>query len=512
MNAAINFFNWYRRYKVTAQDMTDFQTAMVDSPRGVFEGAFSGAVLEGLEASAGSGLAILVEPGIAVAPTGNVMAATVQESVAVTVPVSNVARGLVVMRPKLVDNEYITKPTSPFESVPLKTQQSYELVFIPGTASATPEYPAKEANDVIVCGVKLASGQSQVVAADLDFTVRDHALKNGPLGKNAFRFDPRLRPSRTTYRTMTIEPGQYDGSDGKVFLYAGRGVPTKFPKDGSGDFNFANTILNFETGEITGGDEASDDFMPTIPSAANSIVATVCLRADDTLQVLYGTEGTYAQCLAAIENQTSSGAGSIQTATGSYKIAYVIISSIGGSISDIQVVDCRPLGGGGGAAGGGVFLDLFSPDDGTGAIECRAPVSAQKALRFDVAAMNRALGTIKVPQGYSQGSQIRLRMTGETAATGGSMAIRVKTNLIRRGTDACGSTANQNSATGTFTGQTPANALLETSVDLTSLTGTVNGVTVSPGDELELALDEVGSSDLGAELYLRKAAVEVTFG
>jgi hypothetical protein len=83
-------------------------------------------------------------------------------------------------------------------------------------------------------------------------------------------------------------------------------------------------------------------------------VCIVTLSTDDKLHFNFGTQGTYAQCLSAIKNQTAAGPGAIPAEDGNFPVAYVIVTSNSGSISDIQVIDARAFIGGGG--GGGKFV------------------------------------------------------------------------------------------------------------------------------------------------------------
>lgn len=337
-----SFFNFYRRYKWTAQNFTDFQSAVLDDAHGASEGAYGAAVLDGFTLSLPGGLGIDASEGIATGASGYLMASDAASGVTLTAPTGfNMAsRSIIVARPLLVDDDTITKPTSPYESVPLRQIHDCEIVAIQGTESATPEYPAKESNDVILGGVRLITGQSSIAEEDLDFSIKEIIGRNSEIGQHTFRNDDRLRPYRSTSTLLGVKPSQTSGSDPLQFSYSGNGYPSIYPKD-SGLYNHADTFLNFSSGAITGGDTTSSAFTPTIPTANNSIVATVFLNSDDTIGVDYGTEGTLAQCLSGIKNQVTVGAGSISQQAAKYKLAYVIVTSINGSFSDIQVFDAR---------------------------------------------------------------------------------------------------------------------------------------------------------------------------
>lgn len=511
MANVVEFLNWYRRYRVRAVDMNDFGFGLSDLSKGLAEGIVQSAVLDGFDLTLGGGLNVTVSDGLATGPSGYLHYSDAASGVACSAPGSNRALGLIVARPLLVDDEIITSPTAPFSSVPLKTLQKTQLAFIPGTAATQPEYPAKEANDCILAGVRLVSGQVSLSLDDLDFSVRDALGRNSLVHKNTFHFDSRLQCLRETYKTVSIKPSQSTGSQPKVFTYAGKGTPSLFPKDGSNLFNEADTLLDFETGVITGGDAQSPDFTPTIPSAGNAIVATLTLKGDDTLGVLYGTEGTRAQCLNAIKNQVTSGAGSINAASGSYKIAYVLIESTagGGALASVQVFDARPLGGGSGGAGG-VSFDLFSDDEGNGALDQR--IFGQKVLTYTPTFQQMSRGVVKVPSGYSQGSPIKIKISAHTPATSGSELkdLAVSGALIRKDVDACGSTSNVNVSSVQFSGVPTANRLQEKTADLTTAAGLINSLPVNPGDEIEVYIKDAATG-FGDDLHLRAKAVEVTF-
>src|SRR4051812_20780377 len=138
-NPDINLFFFYRRYLWDENNFADWQEGMVDTVRGQSEGTFGGAVLQGFELTPAS-MTISVAAGIAVGPTGNLLVNDDVVDVTLTAPAGTPSLSLIVARPLLTDNDYITRPTTPFESVPLKQQQGMEVVLIEGTPAATPSY------------------------------------------------------------------------------------------------------------------------------------------------------------------------------------------------------------------------------------------------------------------------------------------------------------------------------------------------------------------------------------
>jgi hypothetical protein len=345
-----SFFYWYRRYRVRAVDMTAFQEAMVETARGLSEGAFGAAVLNGFDAIPASGLSVSVGPGIAVGPSGYLDVINSTTLIDVSSPSGSFpSRSLIVVTANLVDENFIPSPTSPFTTVPLNQAQKAQLIFIPGTPSANPEYPTKGANDTIICGVILPPNANQIIASMLDFEIRDSIGKNSEIQQNQVRFDDRLRPFRSSSKAMGLKPSQTIGSGPVGFSYPGRLIPSKYPLMG-GSFSGQDSFLDFQFGTISGGDTTSPAFTPVTPSGNNSVVALVTLGVDDTVGVAYGTEGGFAQCVASIQNQISSGAGSIPAQSGNFPLAYVIVTSFSGSVSDVQVYDARPFLGSGASA------------------------------------------------------------------------------------------------------------------------------------------------------------------
>lgn len=337
-----DLFNFYKRYIWTANDFANFQEAVQDLSRTADGGSFQGAVVKGMDVSPVSGMVLSVEPGVAISASGYALIKEASENVEVTAASANLKRSLLVIRPKLVLNTVITKPTSPFEQVFLKTTQDSELVVIDGTPSATPEYPSKESEDVVVCGLRLYNGQTTVTDDDIEWMDREIPGKNGEIHQRQSINDARLKPYRSAYNTVTIQPSQKLGKGQRAFSYGAKGSPSIYPKDSGGLFTNTDSILNFITGAITGGDDKSDDFTPTVPTSGNSITAVVLLTANDTIQVVYGTQGTRAQCLTAIKNQTfGTAAGNLPYAPMGYKLAYVVVTSISGSLADIEVMDIR---------------------------------------------------------------------------------------------------------------------------------------------------------------------------
>lgn len=364
---AIQLYNFYRRYRWTAADFTGWQTGMVEHSRGMFEGLFQGAVLDGFGLNFAS-MDLEVGAGIASGPTGYLHVINeVSDLGTISPPSGDIERALVVVRPNLVDNTFITRPTNPFDSVPLRTQQGSTVVLLRGEPSTAPEYPATGANDVVLIGLRLYAGQTAISEADLDFEVRDLPGKHTGFQQDAGKYDDRLRPYRVSNSIIGIKPSQLESPFARVFSYVNKALPSIFPKDSGGDYNggAGDTFLNFTTGAITGADEISSDFAPVIPSSGTSLVATVSMAPNDELQVVFGVEGTRDQCLAGIKSMKSAGAGSVDFAANTKPIAFVLLTSAdGANITELDLFDCRGGAGVGETAGGILGSTVRTPTSG----------------------------------------------------------------------------------------------------------------------------------------------------
>lgn len=357
-NDASNFFYWYRRYKVRAVDMNGFEQAMVESARGLGEGLVGGGIVRGYGVAV-SGQVVTIDPGIAVGPTGYL--GVINTASHVTVPSSGFgalpSRSLLVVRPTPTDTTFIPSPTAPLAQVPLNQLQQSTIALILGAASGTPDYPARQPNDVVICGLMIPGGASTLDASMLDFEVRDTVGTHSLLQKLQGHSDDRLRPYRAGPKSVGLKSSQTSGSGPRLFSYPNGTSPSLFPLASSLHVD-TDTFVDPSTGAISGGDTTTAPFAVTVPTGSNSIILAIGLNTDDTLSFAYGTQGTFAQCLAAIEQKVTSGAGAIPNTGGVYPIAYAIVSSVAGVYSDCQVLDMRPVGGGGGGGGASpIFFD-----------------------------------------------------------------------------------------------------------------------------------------------------------
>lgn len=420
----IPLFYFYFRYKWNEDDFREWQEGMVTLERAMMEGLFNGAVMSGFELSAVSGLTVRVGDGIAIGPSGYLMVENDENDFALEAPTGSLVRkDLIVARPKIVDSDPITRPTAPFDSVPLKQLQDCEILVLPGTPSETPEYAAKGAEDVALAGVRVEAGVTGFTSDDFDFEIRDIYGRNSEFQQNAQRYDDRMRPYRIDNQTLGIKPSQLLNPRQRGFSFTNKTLPSIFPKDSGGEYNHGDTFLDFETGAITGADEASSDFAPTIPAAGQWVVATVVLNTDDTISVAYGTVGTRAQCLDGILSQKTVGAGSVVTPDNQKLLAFVMVkSSDGVAINELEFFDGR-----GNAATGDALIGLASAGIGSISLPYTVqPTDNGKVLKIDTTA---ASGIITLPA-PTQNFKVSIKDVGGLLSTHLARCARAATGTM----------------------------------------------------------------------------------
>lgn len=350
MDLPIKLYNFYRRYRWNEHDFEGWQKGMVGLARGMFEGAFGAGVLSGLGADLSpGGLDFGVTAGGASSETGKLLPLpTGASGLSVTAPSSGVKLCLVVARPKLIDGDLIPKPTEIGVMVPLTQEQSAEIVVIDGSASGSPEYPDKQIDDVILFGLRVEAGMTDLTPYDIDFNVREIIGKGSDLQQTSGgSYDDRLLSYKSSTAVVSIKPSQQEPPRARLFTYVNNGRPSIFPKSSAGKYNgdAGDTTIDFNSGAIGGSDESSPDFIPVIPSASNAIVASIALAVNDELVVTYGSQGSREECLDGIKNQSTSGAGSISYTNGTRLIAFALLvsASDGLSISELDLFDARGI-------------------------------------------------------------------------------------------------------------------------------------------------------------------------
>lgn len=401
-------FNYYRRYKWRAQDFTDLQGSLIAAPAAQFEGLLGGAVLQGGDINLSGGFDISINPMVAIGATGDVLVTNSATLVSLSAPVSLPVRSLVVARAVLTDTTFMPRPTNPFDSVPLKTLQSTEILVIPGDPSPAPEYPAKGDGDVVLFGVRQDDPSAVALTAEnIDWDVRDQVGKNSLLNKATGLYDDRLRPYKFSITTLGLKPSQVVENGSQLFSYVSRGRVSKYPTNLLGNFVNADSFVNLQLGTITGADAATPSFTPQIPAAGKYKVVTVALQTDDVLNFAFGSDGTFVQCLNAIRNRTEIGAGSVSLIK-LPMVCYVIIGSYdGANITSQDILDARTIFGGGGS-------------ETVGAHEVPAGVLNGSNKNFTLSQVPLSLQSLQIfldgvklpPSGYTLSGQV-VTLTGD---------------------------------------------------------------------------------------------------
>lgn len=120
--------------------------------------------------------------------------------------------------------------------------------------------------------------------------------------------------------------------------------------------------------------------------------------------------------------------------------------------------------------------------------------------------------SVRVPQSYVTGRQIRLRILWTCASTANNASIISTATLIRSETDVISSTTNQRTSTNSAVTMSASNTNEPQKVilDLTSSIGQINSVNVSAGDLIKVRIYESGST-VADDIKLIPDASEVTF-
>ncbi len=346
----IEYFNYYFRYLWTVGDFDKLQTALSDTTRGSMKGAYNGSCLNGLECDRSASRTVRVKPGIAISPSGKLMYHEVEASFAFTAPVNFPERAYLVIRPKLVQNNPITSPTDPNTQVFLNVKQTYEIVMLRGTPSVTPVYPAKGADDVVLCGVFLSNVSILDGNNDINYDVRDIPNRNTNQTDSHGITDDRLRPYKASYKTIGIKPA-FQGELANLgvepsrskplgFSYILAGKPSRFPRDAFNVAQNVDVIIDFQSGSVTGGLTAS--FTPYVPEAGKYQLALITIGKNDNLKVKFPSIYSYVAKSGAMADIYSG----VAAADDEYKaIAFVVLYSLDGTtVADLTLYDARHPG------------------------------------------------------------------------------------------------------------------------------------------------------------------------
>ena len=139
--------------------------------------------------------------------------------------------------------------------------------------------------------------------------------------------------------------------------------------------------------------------------------------------------------------------------------------------------------------------------------------STLNAIRsFQAGQTQSLICAIKVPNGYSSGTPIKLIGEFYSPDSSGTILLRTVSTLIRQGTDAITSTTNQRTSTNAAVTQSAGvvNVPQKVEWDITSTSGQINGVNVSANDLIIVSLSrgtDTATSDVAllsetTELYI----------
>lgn len=163
----------------------------------------------------------------------------------------------------------------------------------------------------------------------------------------------------------------------------------------------------------------------------------------------------------------------------------------------------KGLGGAGGGAG-------FQWKTISGTAPDIAELYGEMVNPFGAGLAQEMYATIKVPQGYSAGTQILVYVTGFSASSSNTILFQGQSTLVRPGTDAFDSTTNQRTTTNSALTNTVAKQAREFILDVTDTSGLINGVAVAAGHLIKLRLYRGTDSDT-ADLNLIPNATDVKF-
>lgn len=164
-----------------------------------------------------------------------------------------------------------------------------------------------------------------------------------------------------------------------------------------------------------------------------------------------------------------------------------------------------PLG-----SGGGGSSILWYEDENAPSL---ATINRMQVYSFGQGQGQTIYTEYKVPTSYAIGRPITLKVNHYSADTSGTFLLQTVTTLIRNATDIVSSTTNQRTSTNSAITASGANQNeIQTAIcDLTSSTGTINSVAVSPGDTLLIALTrDVGDTAVGQVGFLHKQCEVIT--
>ena len=167
-----------------------------------------------------------------------------------------------------------------------------------------------------------------------------------------------------------------------------------------------------------------------------------------------------------------------------------------------------PVGSGGGGGGGANWF----ADQGTGPVE--GSENGERVWFFDATdkgiAVQKLELFVRVPSSYIPGRQISMLIGSYSPSASLTQLLLARTTLIRKNLDAMDTAANQYASTNTALTNTVAKMYREISLDLSSPLGTINSLSVSPGDLIKVEVYRGTDTDT-ADVRFIPSATEIKF-
>jgi hypothetical protein len=127
-------------------------------------------------------------------------------------------------------------------------------------------------------------------------------------------------------------------------------------------------------------------------------------------------------------------------------------------------------------------------------------------------AQNQELYTsIKVPQSYIAGIQIKLYISSYSASSSNTQLFKAQSTLITKNSSAFDSTTNQRTTTNAALTNTVAKQLREHVLDITDSSGQINSVAVAAGDVIKVRLYRDATDTDTADISMLPDATDVKF-
>ena len=135
------------------------------------------------------------------------------------------------------------------------------------------------------------------------------------------------------------------------------------------------------------------------------------------------------------------------------------------------------------------------------------------ALLFSQGAGQQIMMFVRVPVEYLTGTQITMRVAQYSPGTSNFVKFQAVASLVRKGVDAINSTANQYVSTNGDQPLSTSNLYNDVTYDLTTTTGTINGVSINPGDLIAVTFTRVAPTGIedANDLRMVPGTTEILF-